>query len=229
MIKFEVTLSSLRKAYACYDGYNKVVRALQGAKFEDEDYCRDSYIRFVYEKPISILSILKSNGLADALWALRCVPGIDRDARLFIVWCGRQVQHLMTDKQAIEAFNIAERIAIGTATEDELAAARTAARTAAWTTLTISGHPVAVCAMCAVDERPSYNVAAAAIRTAAATAIHTAAATAAQPQGRPDPVDYTRVAQERKAARAAMMAAIQDMLVRMCNGTAPWQVQGARS
>lgn len=224
MIKFEVTLSSLRKARACYDGYNKVVRALQGAKFEDEDYCRDSYIRLVYKEPISILSILKSNGLADALWALRCVPGIDRDARLFIVWCGRQVQHLMTDKRAIEALNIAERFAIGTATEDELVAARTAARY----TLSISGHHVAVCA---VDEHPSYNVVAA---VSIAAVIHTAAATAAtaaQPQARPDPVDYTRVAQERKAARAAMMAAIQDMLVHMCNGTAPWQVQvqGAQS
>ena len=209
MIKFEVTLSSLREARACYNGYNKVVRTLQGAKFENEDYCRDSYIRSVYKEPISILSILKSNGLEDALWALRCVPGIDRDARLFIVWCGRQVQHLMTDKRAIEALNIAERFAIGITTEDELAAARTAVRNTAWTTLTINGHPVAECA---VDERPSYNVAAA--------ALHTAAATAA-PQGRPDPVDYTRVAQERKAARAAMMAAIQDMLVHMCNGTAP--------
>ena len=222
MIKFEVTLSSLRKARACYAGYNKVVRALQGAKFEDEDYCRDSYIRFAYKEPISILSILKSNGLEDgledALWALRCVPGIDRDARLFIVWCGRQVQHLMTDKRAIEALNIAERFAIGITTEDELAAARTAVRNTAWTTLTICGHPVAECA---VDERPSYSVAAA--------AIHTAAATAAQGLSCPDPVDYTRVAQERKAARAAMMAAIQDMLVHMCNGTAPWQVQGARS
>lgn len=222
MIKFEVTLSSLREAGACYDGYSKVVRALQGAKFEDEDYCRNSYIRFVYKKPISILSILKSNGLKDALWALRCVPGIDRDARLFIVWCGRQVQHLITDKRAIEALNIAERFAIGTATEDELAVARTAVETAvgtaAWCMLTMSANHVAECA---VDERPSYNVAAA--------AVHTAAATAAQPQGRPDPVDYTRVAQERKAARAAMMAAIQYMLVHMCNGTAPWQVQGAQS
>lgn len=213
MIKFEVTLSSLRKAYACYNGYNKVVRTLQGAKFEDEDYCRNSYIRFVYKEPISILSILKSNGLEDALWALRCVPGTGRDARLFIVWCGRQVQHLMADKRAIEALNIAERFAIGTATEDELAAARTAV----WYVPAISGRPVAVCA---ADERPSYNVAAAAIHTAAAVA---------QPQCCPDPVDYTRVAQARKAARAAMMAAIQDMLVHMCNGTAPWQVQGARS
>lgn len=213
MIKFEVTLSSLRKASACYDGYNKVVRALQGAKFEDEDYHRDSYIRLVYKEPISILSILKSNGLEDALWALRCVPGIDRDARLFIVWCGRQVQHLMTDKRAIEALNIAERFAIGITTEDELVAARTAVRNTAWTTLTISGHHVAERA---VDEHPSYSVAAAAAASEAA-------------QGRPDPVEYTRVAQARKATRVAMMAAIQEMLVHMCNGTAPWQVQGARS
>lgn len=216
MIKFEVTLSSLRKAHACYDGYNRVVRSLQGAKFEDEDYCRDSYIRFAYKEPISILSILKSNGLEDALWALRCVPGIDRDARLFIVWCGRQVQHLMTDKRAIEALNIAERFAIGTATEDELAAARTAVRNTAWTTLTISGHSVAGCA---VDERPSYGVA-----YSATTAEASAACTLGQTHA-----EYALVAKTRAAARATMLAAIQDMLVHMCNGTAPWQVQGARS
>lgn len=225
MIKFEVTLSSLRKERACYNGYNKVVRALQGAKFEDEDYCRGSYIQFVYKEPISILSILKSNGLEDgledALWALRCVPGIDRDARLFIVWCGRQVQHLMTDKRAIEALNIAERFAIGITTEDELAAARTAVRNAAWTTLTINGHPVAECA---VDERPSYSVAAAAIHTAEATAEATIAHTRGQTHA-----EYALAAKTRSAASATTLAAIQDMLVRMCNGTAPWQVQGARS
>lgn len=218
MIKFEVTLSSLRKASACYDGYNRVVRALQGAKFEDEDYCRNSYIRFVYKEPISILSILKSNGLEDALWALRCIYGIDRDARLFIVWCGRQVQHLMTDKRAIEALNIAERFAIGIATEDELAAARTAV----WYTLSISGHSVAACA---VDEHPSYGVAAAAIQTAAAVA---AEASAALTRGQPH-AEYALTAKIRAAASATTLAAIQDMLVHMCNGTAPWQAQGARS
>lgn len=217
MIKFEVTLSSLRRAHACYDGYNKVVRTLQGARFGDEDYCRNSYIRLAYKRPISILSILKSNGLEDALWALRCVPGIDRDARLFIVWCGRQVQHLMTDKRATEALNIAERFAIGIATEDELAAARTAA----WYVPTVSGHPVA---MNAVDEHPSYNVAAAAIQTTAAVAKASAALTRGQTHA-----EYALVAARVFAARAAMMAAIQDMLVHMCNGTAPWQVQGARS
>ncbi|CFN82219.1 phage-related hypothetical protein [Bordetella pertussis] len=72
-------------------------------------------------------AILASNGLDDALWALRCVPGVDRDARLFAVWCARQVEHLMTDQRSKDALDVAERFANGEATEEERAAARAAA------------------------------------------------------------------------------------------------------
>lgn len=79
--KFEVTLADLRREGACISGYNKVVRAVQGREFSEEDGDRESYIRFRYEQPISLIAILQSNGLDDAMWALRCVPNVDRDAR----------------------------------------------------------------------------------------------------------------------------------------------------
>ncbi|WP_261524068.1 hypothetical protein [Burkholderia multivorans] len=134
--RFTVTLAALRKAGACYDGYNKLVRSLQGQPFTDEDADRESYIRFRHDAEIPLLDILKSNGLDDALWSLRCVSGADRDIRLFAVWCARQVEHLMEDHRSKDALNVAERFANGDASGEELAAAwsaaRAAARAAAW-------------------------------------------------------------------------------------------------
>ena len=56
----------------------------------------------------------------------------DRTLRKFAVWSARQVQHLMTDPRSIHALDVAERYADGLATYEELAAAWSAARDAAW-------------------------------------------------------------------------------------------------
>ncbi|MCA8249228.1 hypothetical protein LGN12_18875 [Burkholderia multivorans] len=130
--RFTVTLAALRKAGACYGGYNKLVRSLQGQPFTDEDADRESYIRFRHDAKIPLLDILKSNGLDDALWSLRCVSGADRDIRLFAVWCARQVEHLMQDQRSKDALDVAERFANGDSSDEELAAAWAAARAAAW-------------------------------------------------------------------------------------------------
>ncbi|WP_186157928.1 hypothetical protein [Burkholderia gladioli] len=134
--RFTVTLAALRKAGACVEGYNKLVRSLQGEPFTNEDASRDTHIRFKHDAEIPLTHILKSNGLDDALWSLRCCMGIDRDARLFAVWCARQVEHLMEDQCSKDALDVAERFANGDAAEEERAAARAAAwdaaRAAAW-------------------------------------------------------------------------------------------------
>ncbi|QTP32792.1 hypothetical protein B7759_01370 [Burkholderia glumae] len=134
--RFTVTLAGLRKAGACVEGYNKLVRSLQGEPFTDEDASRETHIRFKHDAEIPLVHILKSNGLDDALWSLRCCTGIDRDARLFAVWCARQVEHLMEDQRSKDALDVAERFANSEATEKELAAAWAAAwaaaRAAAW-------------------------------------------------------------------------------------------------
>ena len=135
MNKFEVTLKSLRTAGACFEGYNKLVMALQGRPFTGDDVVRESYIRYAHKDTIDIRQILESNGLDDALWALRCVDA-ERELRLYAVWCARQVQHLMTDHRSVAALDVAERFANGLATAEELdaagAAAWDAARDAAW-------------------------------------------------------------------------------------------------
>ena len=74
-------------------------------------------------EPLSLLTILESNGLDDAIWCLRTCEGIDREARLFAVACARRAQHLMKDQRSIDAINVAERYANGESSDDELAAA----------------------------------------------------------------------------------------------------------
>ncbi|WP_420921528.1 hypothetical protein [Burkholderia glumae] len=137
--RFTVTLAGLRKAGACVEGYNKLVRSLQGEPFTDEDAERGTHIRFKHEAEIPLVHILKSNGLDDALWSLRCCTGIDRDARLFAVWCARQVEHLMEDQRSKDALDVAERFANSEATEKELAAAAVAAWAAAWAARAAAG------------------------------------------------------------------------------------------
>ena len=130
MTKFEVTLKQLRENKACVSGYNKVVSTLKGIEY---DCNRETYIRFKHDDPISLLSILESNGIEDALWCLRVNDAEwARDSRLFAVWCARQVQHLMNDERSINALDVAEKFANGEETQDDLDAAMDAAWVAAW-------------------------------------------------------------------------------------------------
>lgn len=113
----KTTLNAIRAHGPCSDGWRKLLLAL----------CKDS----ADDEPLSIITVLDSNGVDDALWCLRAVPGHDREKRLFAVWCARQVQHLMTDARSITALDVAERHANGAATDQELSAARAAAWAAA--------------------------------------------------------------------------------------------------
>ena len=116
-VQIKTTLNQIRAKSPCQSGWIKLLAYLGKTKADDE--------------PISIATILDSNGLDDALWCLQAVKGRDREIRLFGVWCARQVQHLMTDPRSIAALDVAERFANGEATQYELnAAARDAARDA---------------------------------------------------------------------------------------------------
>ena len=112
------TLNKIREFQPCEDGWKKLLKHLSKTKSDDEQ--------------LSLITILDSNGLNDALWCLRAVEGYDREIRLYAVWCARQVQHLMTDPRSIAALDVAERFAFGQATEDDLRKARDAAEDAAW-------------------------------------------------------------------------------------------------
>ena len=71
----------------------------------------------------------------DIIWLLcRNEFLTDKDLRLFAVWCAREALKLDSnpDKRSVNACDVAERFANGEATIEELAAARAAARDAAW-------------------------------------------------------------------------------------------------
>jgi len=112
------TLEQIRSHSPCETGWKRLLKHLGKTKADDE--------------PLSIISILDSNGLDDALWCLRAAEGHDAEIRLYAVWCARQVEHLMTDPRSLNALDVAERYAHGAATPDELAAAGAAAGDAAW-------------------------------------------------------------------------------------------------
>lgn len=79
------------------------------------------------DEPLPLVTILDSNGLEDAMWALRTVTGEDARIRRYAVWCARQVQHLMADSRSVNVLDVAERYADGMATDNELQAASIAA------------------------------------------------------------------------------------------------------
>ena len=128
------TLNAIRAHNPCADGWKKLLAHLGKTQPDDE--------------PLPFATILDSNGLSDALWCCRAAPEHAKEWRLFAVWCARQVQHLMTDQCSLTALDVAERHAMGLATDAELAAAwdatwdatcaatwdlaRAAARAAAW-------------------------------------------------------------------------------------------------
>lgn len=100
------TLSVIRSHHPCADGWTKLLAHLGKTAADDE--------------PLSLLTLLDSNGRIDALWCLRVRPDLSGLWRLYAVDCARQVQHLMTDARLIAALDVAERHARGMATDEEL-------------------------------------------------------------------------------------------------------------
>jgi hypothetical protein len=109
----KTTLNKIRLPNTFEDDWKKLLKYLNKTSADNE--------------PLSISTIIDSNGVDYALWCLRGVEGHDREIRLYSVWCARQVQHLMTDKRSIDALDVAERFANGLANEEELDAARISA------------------------------------------------------------------------------------------------------
>ena len=125
-VQLTTTLKRIRDHEPCELGWEKLLAGLGKSKADDE--------------PLPFATILRINGLDDALWCTRVEPQHARVWRLFAVWCARRVQHLLTDPRSLAALDVAERYANGMATDKELqaaweaarAAARAAFRSAAW-------------------------------------------------------------------------------------------------
>ena len=110
------TLNKIRVKGPCMGGWKTLLRFLGKTGPDDE--------------PISVLTVLKSNGLDDAIWCLRAVDGCEREMRLFAVKCVRSFQHEISDRRSLNALDVAEAYANGLATVEQLRRARDDARLA---------------------------------------------------------------------------------------------------
>ena len=117
-MKAVTTLSKIRAHAPCASGWTTLLKGLGKTAADDE--------------PLELVRVLEINGLDDALWALRACDGIDRAARLYACDMAAAVAHLANNARCDTAIAVARRFANGTATSDELDAARDAARDAAW-------------------------------------------------------------------------------------------------
>lgn len=113
------TLNRIRACGPCgidpkkNEGWWKLLRGLGKTQADDE--------------PLPYATILRINGVDDALWCCRAEPQHAHIWRLMAVRFARQVEHLMTDQRSKDALDVAERHANGQATDEELAAAEAAA------------------------------------------------------------------------------------------------------
>lgn len=114
MSKYITTLNRIRAHDPCTNGWRKLLKGLNKTEADDE--------------PLDLLTILNINDLDDALWCMRTMPEHDKEWRLYIVWCARQVHHLITDPRSIAVIDVAERFALGQTTVEELKAAQDAAQ-----------------------------------------------------------------------------------------------------
>ena len=117
------TLNAIRQHSPCEDGWQKLLKYLGKTKADDE--------------PLSLITILDSRGLGDALWCLRALPselqnkitllGCLYAERVLPIW----EKYYPEDKRPHIAIETARKYTRGEATLTELEAAKDAAKDAA--------------------------------------------------------------------------------------------------
>jgi hypothetical protein len=116
------TLKAIKKHVPCTDGWHNLLKHLGKTEADNE--------------PLSILTILESNGIDDALWALRAVEGKDREIRLMAADFAESVLHIFeakypTDDRPRKAIQATRDYTNGLITLEQLNAAGAAVRDAA--------------------------------------------------------------------------------------------------
>jgi len=117
-----ITLNKIRKHNPCADGWEKLLRHIGKTKADDE--------------PLSLLTVLESNGFVDALWCLRAVEGHDARIRKLACDFALEVAHLWSMPDVVRQYLETQNASLRTAAQDAAqaatqAAAETAARAAA--------------------------------------------------------------------------------------------------
>ena len=99
------------------------LNAIKAADFNPRDLWK--LMRYVGklapdDDPISIVTILESNGLQDALVCVDIVEGHEREKRLHVLWCARAYQELVPEKEGANLVHAAEQYVRGLVTHAEL-------------------------------------------------------------------------------------------------------------
>lgn len=105
------TLNKIREHSPCTAGWSKLLKSLDKTYVDDE--------------PLSLEHILDSNGLDDALWALRAVKGHEKELRLFACQIARLVlpsfeEKYPEDDRPRKAIEAAEAFALGKIDKGEI-------------------------------------------------------------------------------------------------------------
>lgn len=109
------TLQKIKSSHPCESGWKKLCKSL---KTTDP------------ETPVTLLQVLESNKLDDALWCLRCWDYPDYSEVISRIV--ESVEHLSTDPAVAECNRVTRRFNAGSATIEELQAAADAPWAAAW-------------------------------------------------------------------------------------------------
>ena len=200
--KFITTLNRIEANHPCADVWQTLLAYLGKTAPDDE--------------PLSLLTILESNGLMDAIWALSAVDDVEKEAILLACDFAGHVLPLWeakypNDTRPAEAIRAAQILANGPASSDDKNNAWAAAATAAATAVDAAvDADVAWAAWAAADAAAAWAAARAAWASDAdaARAASAARRTASAAQWAPNDDD----------ARAAEQNWQRQKFIAMCNG-----------
>ncbi len=113
----KTTLNDIRKHNPCSSGWRRLLKHLGKTEADGDE--------------LSFITILKSNGINDAIWCLRVLPDYDFDVMTFKLKCARRVEHLDPTGVAKSTLDVVERFIAGDASKDDLPAYAYAAADAA--------------------------------------------------------------------------------------------------
>ena len=165
------TLEKIRENKLCESGWKKLLADLGKTEADNE--------------PLSLKMVLEINGVHDAIWALRCIEGMDGLIRELACRFAESVlpnyeEKYPGDMRPRNAIEVARRYAHGEATPEEIRAARAAACAAARDAARAAARDAARAAACAAARAAAWAAARDAAWAAACAAAWSAAWSAAR-------------------------------------------------
>jgi hypothetical protein len=204
-IRLVTTLNELRAAGACVGSYKKLLTALGGTSAD-------------HDAPLNILTILKHNGVQDALWAMRLCKESKRVARFMAADFAEDVLPIFEakypkDQRPRKAIEAARKL--GSSADAAYAAADAAAAAAAYAAADAAYAAAAAAAAADAAYAAAYAAADAAYAAAdaayaAAAAAYAAADAAADPNLRKQQMEAARASACQRQAEIMRRYLLED-------------------